>query len=287
MRWVAFSMVAAVAISLAQVEERNGWGVFGFDLEMPALAPSLSGDISCTSILWRGEVNGVASGAQTFALDKRTGEIRPIARGAQMMFSPDPVPVPIFQCLGDTVYALEALSIDSLPTRILARWDGQRWQTLSSQTPWLSGGSTHAVKIIEDTLYVTGLFSRAGNMPVGGMAKLALRTGQWSPWGTFMRPPRERWWEFGVSGLVENKQRRLIAVVGEFPGVNGDSCEGIALYDRWQGRWEVVRGRWEGRFMTTAVFVGQQLWVSGWGRFQRAPIAVYDVKRRGGTVAGD
>lgn len=32
--------------------------------------------------------------------------------------------------------------------------------------------------------------------------------------------------------------------------------------------------------LTTAVFIGQQLWVSGWGRIRGAPIAVYDVRKR-------
>lgn len=167
--WRAVLIGWAAAMCLAQVEERNGWGVFGFDLDNASISTAVVGRNFVYFNTMAARVNGVAYGARTFSLDKRSGEIRPIARGAKVMFWLDTVPVPIFQCVGDTVYAMgDLLAVDSLLTRVLAWWDGQRWQTLSSQTPWTSGGSTSAVKIIGDTLYVTGHFDRVGNMPVGG-----------------------------------------------------------------------------------------------------------------------
>jgi len=265
------TMLNAMVCALAQVRESNGIGVFGFDLDAARTRQMMVGKNSIYFVTDAFQVKGGSSG-KVFQLDRRTGAVEVIAKGSDLH------PPLLDHCIGDTLYVsgisqLYLSDSTQFPVNGVAWWDGQRWQTLGTEFAGLFADYV----VVGDTIYFAGGFTGFGGIKVNGLLKVERFRQQWSKWGDLKWKDRR---DFAIWEVISDENERWIAVVGEYTGINGDSCEGIALYDRWHGRWEAVRGRWPGRVQTGAVFVGKQLWVSGWGRVETTPILVYDVEQK-------
>ena len=126
-------------------------------------------------------------------------------------------------------------SIGGIAARMVARWDGTRWDTVTTPFPlaltWLTGGLSARIScgiFYQDKLYVGGNFTAAGRNDLNDIACWEPDSGRWTSVGGGFSGP----WTWVQDMIVYDS---LLVVAGYFSASTGDPGEGVAAWDgqRW------------------------------------------------------
>lgn len=129
---------------------------------------------------------------------------------------------------GDLYAGGEFTVLGGTLARAVARWDGSQWHALGGGMTTASGqtSAVHALAVFQNELYAGGLFQRAGNVNVPGLAKW--NGSSWQPVGTGLTASTS----FGprVTSLLAAPDGRLY-IGGSFATAGGVQSPNLVAWD--------------------------------------------------------